>query len=169
MYANVNSSLHLILNETGEVFYSIPLGCAMGQEQRGATPHNLQPAHTWLGGPTYTHVWRDSALLPGVSPQQLHTGNISLHHAQIGCRDQPSLTVYVPTLVLLYWCSVHVFVYVPIGDTWTLSGAFLLPLVDPISGPLSPWLYLWGWFLYNWGNTVMTLCRCLHVEHFTWM
>lgn len=46
MYANVNSSLHLILNETGEVFYSIPLGCAMGQEQRGATPHNLQPAHT---------------------------------------------------------------------------------------------------------------------------
>lgn len=58
----------------------VSVGGALGQEQRRAAPQDLLPAaNQGLGGPTCPCVWRDHPLLPGVSLQQIHTGNMALH------------------------------------------------------------------------------------------
>lgn len=59
---------------------------AVGQEPRRAAPQDFLPAaNQGLGGPTSQHVWRDCALLPGVSLQHLHTGKHgTAHGSQLG-------------------------------------------------------------------------------------
>lgn len=58
----------------------VSVGGAVGHEQRWAAPKDLLPAaNQGVGRPTSPHVWRDHPLLPGVSLQQLHTGNMTPH------------------------------------------------------------------------------------------